>query len=140
VSQRTHSLQVSVPSGHVFHNYTYGGQTSTNNPLSLPVTSNMTATAHYIPQPYHWLTVYAYDIYSNELPAEVYIDGGQLTGMSGDSFNVTEGYHTIEVADPVWHQGLEYWFYYFEGYEFQENPVYVPVSSDTEVTAWYMNI
>ncbi len=43
-----HTLQVSVPSGCTFQDFTYNGNTDPNNPATLSVTSTMTVTANYL--------------------------------------------------------------------------------------------
>ncbi len=137
VSQTTHSFQVSTPQDYTFQNYTYCGGSSVNNPMTLNVSSDITITAYfnYTP-PYHWLTVDACGNYHPYLPAPVSIDGGAWTGVAGDSFWVPEGYHSVEVPQYGYYQGVYYQFYTFYGYS-GENPLYILVDYDKEVTAFY---
>jgi hypothetical protein len=90
-------------------------------------------------EPYHWLTVYAYDYgFETQLPVGVTIDSGEWSGTAGDSFYVPEGYHTVEVDDDISYQGQYYWFFFFGGYPYEQNGVYVLVDSDTELYAVYL--
>jgi len=142
VLKGSHTIQISGPSGYVFQNYTFGAQTSAENPLPLSVTSDLTVTAYYAepaPPGYHWLTVYAQDQYGY-VPTGVYVDSGQWTGVAGDPFCVPAGNHYVEVDWEVdrgeW--GVDY-FYCFNCGDIFENPVYITVDSDTEITAIYFN-
>ncbi len=131
----SHSIGVSVPAGHVFVNFTWAGGYSTNNPASIGISSDITINA-YFDDAHYWLTVNACGNYHPYLPASVSIDGGAWTGVAGDSFWVPEGYHSVEVPQYGYYQGVYYQFYTFYGYS-GENPLYILVDYDKEVTAFY---
>ncbi len=42
-----HAIQVSVPSGYTWQNFSYSGTVNSSNPLTLYISSNITLTAHY---------------------------------------------------------------------------------------------
>jgi len=131
----SHSIGVSVPAGHVFVNFTWAGGSSANNPASIGISSDITINA-YFDEAHYWLTVNASGNYHPYLPAPVSIDGGAWTGVAGDSFWVPEGIHSIEVPQYGYYQGVTYQFYTFYGYS-GENPLYILVDYDKEVTALY---
>ncbi len=131
----SHSIGVSVPAGHVFVNFTWAGGYSTNNPASIGISSDITINA-YFDDAHYWLTVDACGNYHPYLPAPVSIDGGAWTGVAGDSFWVPEGYHSVEVPQYGYYQGVYYQFYTFYGYS-GENPLYILVDYDKEVNALY---
>ena len=136
VTSGQHTLQVSVPGGCTFQNFTYPGGSNASNPMAFTVAGDMTVTA-YFTLPHYWLTVYATDGQSS-VPTEVYVDGGQWAGMAGDSFLVPAGDHSVSVEGIVYGgYGEEWWFYFFDGYGLGENPVSASVCSDTELTAYY---
>jgi PKD repeat protein len=94
------------------------------------------------PQPvYHQLTIYAFNEFQgNEYP-NVYLDNNYI-GTAPLSVQVTEGYHTVAVEDPVWDQ---FWFAY-GGFQYmvdQNNNYYgsfasVPIYSDTTLYVYYL--
>jgi len=135
VPASSHWIGVSVPAGHAFVNFTWAGGSSANNPASIGISSDITVNA-YFDEAHYWLTVNASGNYHPYLPAPVSIDGGAWTGVAGDSFWVQEGYHSIEVPQYGYYQGVTYQFYTFQGYS-GENPLYILVDEDKEVTALY---
>jgi len=56
-------------------------------------------------------------------------------GDAGDSFWVPNAFHYIQVESTVGN----HIFMGFDGYDPYENPIYVEVTSDTTVTAVYMD-
>lgn len=140
VSSGMHSFGVTDPSNGYFQNFTYSSGSNASNPMSLLVSSDITITA-YFTVPYHWLTVYAHDQAPDNVPTSVSIDYGAWTGMAGEPILVPAGWHYVAVDGTVWGEyGEEWWFYYFDGYGLTENPVWVNVGSDTELTAIYWRV
>jgi len=135
VPSGSHVIQVSIPEGYAFKNFTWNGGYSTSNPMTLNVSSDMTVTAYFEAE-YYWLTVDACGTYHSYLPAPISIDDGAWTGVAGDSFWVPEGYHSIEVPEYGYYEGVNYQFYTFEGYS-GENPLYILVDYDRELNALY---
>jgi hypothetical protein len=86
---------------------------------------------------YYWLTVTAQD-QDFEVEAQVFIDSVYV-GVTNEPIYVREGYHYVEVQDPVetWY-GYTY-FYTFDVGEFFENPVYIEIIGDTVIDALYMH-
>ena len=150
----TYYVQVSDYNG-VFHYFDVGGTPVYDNPANITVSEeNFTITAHYYYDPFHLVTVYAYNQYScpgNLLP--VYVDS-QLAGYtdSNGAFPVLlpEGNHMVGVAwyvndygDNYCHFDYPQWtshtlqHYDFEGYYISGGDVYTWVDSDITVQAWY---
>ncbi|MCW4044948.1 MAG: PKD domain-containing protein [Candidatus Bathyarchaeota archaeon] len=85
-----------------------------------------------------WLTVDAYDyIYGNPLYPNIYIDGN-WAGYGYVSVQVTAGYHSVLVDDPVWNGYLgcyDYLWCFTDGYGNGQNR---PVFSNKLITAQYL--
>jgi hypothetical protein len=111
-----------------FDGYGYG-----QNPIEVDVNSVPTNVARYdvTGPPHYWLTVDAYwPSYGWALNPNVYVDG-QWVGTAPVSVYLEEGYHYVEVDD-IW----MYWrFVEFSGG--LGNPAYIPVYSETGITAYY---
>jgi hypothetical protein len=87
-----------------------------------------------------WLSVDAYDdFYLDELYPDVYVDSNYV-GTAPVSVQVTQGYHYIGVTNYVWNQNQQFgdYFDHFGPGSYSQNPSYMYISSDTELTAWYM--
>ena len=133
VSSGYHILQVGVPSGYTWQNFTYNGNTNSNNPANVSVTSDLTITAHYNgpPPTYYQLTVYAEDQNWNPLTTMVYVDS-QPVGYAGRTFNVTSGGHTLYVSTP---SGCTFQNYTYNGNTVYQQTTTLTVTSNLSVVA-----
>ena len=86
--------------------------------------------------------VEAYDCYAfYEVYPEVYVDSGYV-GTAPISVQVTAASHYVEVDDTIWSDYLQcyvnfYYFYDDSYYYYYDNPLYISVTSDMTLTAWY---
>jgi len=114
-----------------------GNNAGTQNPITVTMNSDHTLQANFREGAvYHWLTVDAYDGYfGNPLYPGIWIDGN-WAGYGYASIQVTEGWHTVLVEDPVWNDYgfYDYFSYFTDGYG---NGASRPVYSDTYITAVY---
>jgi hypothetical protein len=125
-------------SGYVLDYWLLDGQNvGTQNPITVTMNSAHTLQANFRTTPYHWLTVDAYDGYCwYPLDANIYIDGN-YAGTGYAHVQVTEGWHTIWVDDPVWNpywSTYTYLWYFTDSYG---NGASRPVYSDTYISAVY---
>ena len=87
-----------------------------------------------------WLYISAYDdFYLDELYPDVCVDSNWV-GTAPLSTQVTYGYHYIEVDGYIWNDNQQFYdcFDQFDPGSYSTNPAYMPITSDTDVTAWYM--
>ncbi len=124
--------------GYDFNHWILDGYSYYNeNPIKVTMNGDRNLQAVFVDEDAgYWLTVDACGNYHPYLPAPVSIDGGAWTGVAGDSFWVPEGYHSVEVPQYGYYQGVYYQFYTFYGYS-GENPLYILVDYDKEVNALY---
>ena len=138
VSQADHTIEISVPDGYVFLNYTYSGGSSTYNPAELSVSSDITVTAYYAEDTDHSLTILAYNQYMQQGYVQLWIDGDYV-GTTGYSYTVEAGYHEIEVEEIIWDYP---YIHTFDHYEYDSttnynNPITLPIIGDKTVIAYY---
>ena len=86
--------------------------------------------------------VEAYDCYAfYEVYPEVYVDSGYV-GTAPISVQVTAASHYVEVDDTIWSDYLQCYVYFYYFYDdsynyYYDNPLYISVTSDMTLTAWY---
>jgi hypothetical protein len=125
--------------GYVLDYWRLDGQPAgSDTTIIVPMNSDRTLEAFFREGAvYHTLTVDAYDGYlGNPLYSGIWIDG-DLKGYGYVSVPVTEGWHIVEVEDPVWNDYFgfyDYFSYFTDGYG---NGANHPVYSDTYITAVY---
>jgi hypothetical protein len=132
------SVMANPDSGYVLDYWLLdGNNVGTQNPITVTMDSNHTLQANFREGAvYYTLTVDAYDGYfSNPLYPGIWIDG-DLKGYGYVSVPVTEGWHLVEVEDPVWNDYgfYDYFSYFTDGYG---NGANHPVYSNTYITAVY---
>ncbi len=130
-----HTIQVTIPNGLVFQNYTYNGCTNSNNPAWIPVYSNMTVTANYA-YSHYIVQIPAADDFGSAVTANVTIDG-QPCGTTGGTFNMSLGVHTIQVSIP---SGYSFRSYTYTNETFYDNPITLSIFSNMTLTANYLRI
>jgi hypothetical protein len=89
----------------------------------------------------YWLTVQAYDdFYLDELYPDVYVDSSYAGITAPISIQVPEGYRYVGVTNYVWNQNQQFgdYFDHFSPGYWSQNPSNIPITGDTEITAWYM--
>lgn len=139
VPSGSHTIEVSEPSGYEFKNFTWTGGSSTNNPMTLNVSSDMTVTAYFSELDEYSLTVLAYNQFMQEGFVDLDIDG-EYVGTTGYSYTVYEGTHEIYVDTPLY----EYpYIHVFDHYEYDsttdyDNPTSVSITGNKTVTAHYI--
>ena len=86
----------------------------------------------------HQLTMLAINQYNEPGAVPLYIDGDYV-GTTGYTYQVTEGYHTIGVASPLYSGGGEHVFacFYYDSIYNGSNPAAIPVTEDKTVYACY---
>lgn len=132
------SVTANPDSGYVLDYWLLDGNNAgTQNPITVTMNSDHNLQANFREGAvYHTLTVDAYDGYfGNPLYPAIWIDG-DLEGYGDVSVQVTEGWHLVEVEDPVWNDYgfYDYFWYFTDGYGNGENH---PVYSNTYITAVY---
>ncbi len=130
-----HTIQVTVPNGFVFQNYTYTGCVDSNNPAWIPIYSNMTLTVNYAYSHYN-VSIPAIDDFGSPVTANITIDG-QPCGTTGGTFNMSLGTHTIQVSVP---SGYSFRSYIYGSITNYTNPAALPISSNANITVNYLRI
>ncbi|MCW4018860.1 MAG: polysaccharide deacetylase family protein [Candidatus Bathyarchaeota archaeon] len=126
VPSGTHQIQVSVPTGYAFNNFTYNENTNTNNPATISVTSDMTVTANYLRVPASW----SVSINSNPSVGGTTNPSGTIVVQSGNSLTVT--------ANSTSGYSFSYWL--FDGNNLTANPLAIPaqpVGTSHTLTAYF---
>jgi len=141
VNPGTHTIRVTEPTGYSFKNFTWTGGSTTNNPMTLNVSSDMTITAYYNELEYS-LTVLAYNQYEQQGYVPLYIDD-EYVGITGYAYAVAEGNHKIYVESPLWEAQYPFILHVFDHYTYDSttnysNPITLPITDDKTVTAYYI--
>jgi pimeloyl-ACP methyl ester carboxylesterase len=90
---------------------------------------------YWLTRPTYQLTVEAYNQYMQSgYGISVYIDGEEV-GTTPNSFEVTHGYHTVEV--PNWVGGSEFDNYLWQSGVKYDNPLEIWITSNDDLYAWY---
>ena len=91
------------------------------------------------------ITVLATNQYSETLYVPVYIDD-ECAGLTGNTYLVTPGNHTIGVLSPITDYmtyNHEFQYFYYDGNYNESNPIMLlmlPINEDKIITAYYYSI
>jgi hypothetical protein len=148
------TITASPDSGYIFDYWLLDSVPHSENPIYVPMSSNHTLQANFRSANPHWVTVNAYNQYyytGSELP--VYVDSqyvGETDYYGSFSALLPEGTHLIAVAEYVddYYDDTNHFqypemtthtlqYYYFDGDYSYGSDIYVSVTSDKTVEAWY---